>query len=64
MNAQTISMYDEISEDYQSALSLFKSHNYEGALDMARLGFEKAQKLKDKNQIAYGYFYQARYYDK
>jgi len=57
-------MYDEISEDYQSALSLFKSHNYEGALDMARLGFEKAQKLKDKNQIAYGYFYQARYYDK
>lgn len=64
MNAQTISIYDEISEDYQSALSLFKSHNYEGALDMARLGFEKAQKLKDKNQIAYGYFYQARYYDK
>jgi len=64
LNAQTISIYDEISEDYQSALSLFKSHNYEGALDMARLGFEKAQKLKDKNQIAYGYFYQARYYDK
>ncbi len=64
MNAQTISMYDEISEDYHSALSLFKSHNYEEALDMARLGFEKAQKLKDKNQIAYGYFYQARYYDK
>ena len=64
MNAQTISIYDEISEDYQSALSLFKSHNYEGALDMARLGFDKAQKLKDKNQIAYGYFYQARYYDK
>ncbi|MDC1197957.1 sensor histidine kinase [Algibacter sp.] len=64
MNAQTISIYDEISEDYQSALSLFKSHNYEGALDMARLGFEKAQKLKDKNKIAYGYFYQARYYDK
>ncbi len=57
-------MYDEISEDYHSALSLFKSHNYEEALDMARLGFEKAQKLKDKNQIAYGYFYQARYYDK
>lgn len=64
LNAQTISIYDEISEDYQSALSLFKSHNYEGALDMARLGFEKAQKLKDKNKIAYGYFYQARYYDK
>ncbi len=64
LNAQTISMYDEISEDYHSALSLFKSHNYEEALDMARLGFEKAQKLKDKNQIAYGYFYQARYYDK
>lgn len=64
LNAQTISIYDEISEDYQSALSLFKSHNYEGALDMARLGFDKAQKLKDKNQIAYGYFYQARYYDK
>ena len=64
LNAQTISIYDEISEDYQSALSLFKSHNYEGALDMARLGFEKAQKLKNKNQIAYGYFYQARYYDK
>jgi tetratricopeptide (TPR) repeat protein len=31
---------------------------------MVRIGFEKAQKLQDKNQIAYGYFYQAKYYEK
>ena len=52
-NAQTSSVYDAIRADYQSALSLFDNQNYEGALDLVRLGFANSQKLQDKNLIAY-----------
>jgi len=63
-NAQTSSVYDAIRADYQSALNLFENQNYEEALDLVRLGFAESQKLQDKNLIAYGYFYQAKYYEK
>ena len=63
-NAQTKSVYDtNNNKDYESALRLFVDRNYDEALAMVSIGFEKAQKLQDKNQIAYGYFYQARYYE-
>ena len=63
-NAQTSAVSDAIRADYQSALSLFENQKYEEALDLVRFGFAKSQKLQDKNLIAYGYFYQARYYEK
>lgn len=64
-NAQTKSVYDtNNNKDYQSALKLFEDRNYDEALAVVKIGFEKAQKLQDKNQIAYGYFYQAQYYEK
>ena len=63
MSSQTVTINDEINKNYQSALSLFEDQNYDEAFAMVRIGFEKAQKLQDKNQIAYGYFYQAQYYE-
>jgi signal transduction histidine kinase len=63
LSSQTVTINDEINKNYQSALSLFENQNYDEALAMVRIGFEKAQKLQDKNQIAYGYFYQAQYYE-
>ena len=64
-NAQTNLVYDTTNnKDYESALRLFKDRNYDEALAMVNIGLEKAQKLQDKNQIACGYFYQARYYEK
>ena len=63
-NAQTKSVYDtNNNKDYQSALKLFEDRNYDEALAVVKIGFEKAQKSQDKNQIAYGYFYQAQYYE-
>jgi signal transduction histidine kinase len=64
LSSQTVTISDEINKNYQSALSLFENQNYDEALAMVRIGFEKAQKLQDKNRIAYGYFYQAKYYEK
>lgn len=64
LSSQTVTINDEINKNYQSALSLFENQNYDEAFAMVRIGFEKAQKLQDKNQIAYGYFYQAKYYEK
>ena len=65
LNAQTKLVYDTTNnKDYQSALQLFEDRNYDKALAMVNIGLEKAKKLQDKNQIACGYFYQARYYEK
>ncbi|WP_296311547.1 hypothetical protein, partial [Winogradskyella sp. UBA3174] len=62
-HSQTVSVRHNINKDYQSALRLFEDRNYDEALAVVKIGFEKAQKLQDKNQIAFGYFYQARYYE-
>ncbi len=64
LTAQTLTVKDEIDKNYQSALALFKLNNYQEALPIILTGLEKAEEIQDKNLIAYGYFYQSRYYER
>jgi len=62
--AQNSSLNININDYYESALNLFEDGKYDEALSLIKSGLEESQKLQDKNLIAYGYFYQAKYYEK
>jgi len=64
LNAQTISVQDEVTKTYQSATDLYKQKNYEDALVLVLDGLERAKEINDENLIAYGYFHQAKYYER
>ena len=51
LNAQTISVQDEVTKTYQSATDLYKQKNYEDALVLVLDGLERAKEINDEKDV-------------